>query len=760
MITCRQNRGGRVYLRADLSSPGISGRLRGGRCMTKQRVPILPTPTPLTQAVPAAGAAGPGITPSESNSWVGGEARPLQLLRHGQGVVQREGGDSSRTSSQVHQAADAGLSGRGGSLPFLSQIQASFGKHDVSTVSAHTDDRAAAASHTIGARAFARGDQVAFGATPDLHTAAHEAAHVVQQREGVHLKGGVGEAGDAYEQHADQVADRVVQGESAQHLLDIGPTRGGQGDALQMDGGLTDEQYAAAVARTKTLVGKWCEVDKNGAMGIDPHNIDKRTGAWGRTGSFFKPGTKVFAVGMVASDGAIQGNVAQLKGGQLQGFQSSWFNHYELVPSTAPAEVSTQVKNTLAKDKTSLSSPEEVKNTQKRDAGMKQISGAKSFGVDFTKAAGALLDAVVPQPGDKSKVQLNFNIPAGNLPGTFISGQFTLEAERTQAEPGKPATAQTKVRTEVGIGVMTKADLWLVEVFAKAMLFGYMEAQGDNGFEVFRLYDLIMYKAVAAVSQAAADCVWGKGLPEAVRKDVVKGSDDKDDYVEGGFAGEFSVGASAKVGSQDRSVTGSRRASAGSKYYAADPNKAKKTSSVKTTLGLSIGDWGGEAYIDEKSEQGQGSGGEVAISASRMIELGSFAEMVGDSRKFAELAGQQLSMIAGQTVKLINGVSALQNKQATKGQTVGALVGMVGSFSMSSGLAKTAAIEKLKGARGIVGKVGQKFTIKISWGMGSPTRVEISLDRASLMERGKNANDPIYVAIENISNIFYKSWSF
>jgi hypothetical protein len=52
-----------------------------------------------------------------------------------------------------------------------------------------------------------------------LHTAAHEAAHIVQQRQGVHLKGGVGEVGDAYEQHADAVADRVVAGQSAADLL-------------------------------------------------------------------------------------------------------------------------------------------------------------------------------------------------------------------------------------------------------------------------------------------------------------------------------------------------------------------------------------------------------------------------------------------------------------------------------------------------------------------------------------------------------------
>ena len=53
-----------------------------------------------------------------------------------------------------------------------------------------------------------------------MHTAAHEAAHVVQQRGGVQLKSGVSQSGDVYEQHADAVADLVVRGQSAQPLLD------------------------------------------------------------------------------------------------------------------------------------------------------------------------------------------------------------------------------------------------------------------------------------------------------------------------------------------------------------------------------------------------------------------------------------------------------------------------------------------------------------------------------------------------------------
>jgi len=55
------------------------------------------------------------------------------------------------------------------------------------------------------------GDRVAFQQTPDLHTTAHEAAHVVQQRSGVAPVGGVGQDGDTCERQADSIADRVAR---------------------------------------------------------------------------------------------------------------------------------------------------------------------------------------------------------------------------------------------------------------------------------------------------------------------------------------------------------------------------------------------------------------------------------------------------------------------------------------------------------------------------------------------------------------------
>lgn len=162
------------------------------------------------------------------------QAKALQLLGEGGGV---------------HQAAAHGISGSSGNLPHLDTIQQSFGRHDVSSVQAHVGGRAAEASSAMGAEAYATGNNVAFASSPSLHTAAHEAAHVVQQRGGVQLKGGVGQVGDVYERHADQVADLVVQGKSAESLLDAyaggsggGATSGGpvQRRVLLRSEGLAD----------------------------------------------------------------------------------------------------------------------------------------------------------------------------------------------------------------------------------------------------------------------------------------------------------------------------------------------------------------------------------------------------------------------------------------------------------------------------------------------------------------------------------------
>lgn len=190
------------------------GHARAGAGRTTEGLTTRPTTERRRVAPLQASGAGPiAALPwhgAYDDCWALMSGHPMQARSEGGGDL--AGGD-------VQQVAARGVAGAGAALPHLDAIQRSFGDHDLGAVRAHVGGDAAVAAQAIGATAYATGVDVAFASAPDLHLAAHEAAHVVQQRAGVHLRGGVGAAGDAYEQHADAVADRVVAGLPATDLL-------------------------------------------------------------------------------------------------------------------------------------------------------------------------------------------------------------------------------------------------------------------------------------------------------------------------------------------------------------------------------------------------------------------------------------------------------------------------------------------------------------------------------------------------------------
>lgn len=124
---------------------------------------------------------------------------------------------SAENNADPTSIAARGVEGPGDRLPFHDEIQRAFGAHDISGIRAHVGGAGADASRALGAEAYAHGNNIAFAAQPSLHLAAHEAAHVVQQRAGVAFKNS--EPGDEFEEHANAVADTVVRGHSAEPLL-------------------------------------------------------------------------------------------------------------------------------------------------------------------------------------------------------------------------------------------------------------------------------------------------------------------------------------------------------------------------------------------------------------------------------------------------------------------------------------------------------------------------------------------------------------
>jgi len=144
-----------------------------------------------------------------------------QLQRSAAGAPEpaRGGGASDE------QVAAAGTAGATSAYPHRATIESLFGKSV--TAVAHTDGAAQSASRELGADGFAYGGHVAFASPePNLFVAAHEAAHTVQDSRSVQAFGGRG-GGDPYEAHADAVAQRVVDGQSAADLLAPGAGAGG-----------------------------------------------------------------------------------------------------------------------------------------------------------------------------------------------------------------------------------------------------------------------------------------------------------------------------------------------------------------------------------------------------------------------------------------------------------------------------------------------------------------------------------------------------
>jgi hypothetical protein len=195
--------------------------------------------------------------------------------------------------------AARGVSGGGGPLPHLDTIQRAFGGHDVSDVQAHVGGGAAEASDAIGAEAYATGNQVAFASSPTLHTAAHEAAHVVQQRAGVALDGGMDRPGDAYERRADEVADRVVAGGNAADLLPAaGAHAAHAGEAVQRR-----DKKPKPKKGPKLITNEWVLLDSNSPVfhettedsdGDPATKEEKRT--FEKTGEVLKGKERIFRV--------------------------------------------------------------------------------------------------------------------------------------------------------------------------------------------------------------------------------------------------------------------------------------------------------------------------------------------------------------------------------------------------------------------------------------------------------------------------------
>ncbi|MBE7451367.1 MAG: DUF4157 domain-containing protein [Kofleriaceae bacterium] len=134
-----------------------------------------------------------------------------------------EAGTAGGRAEVIHAAAADGVATPTTALPYQAELTRSFGPaHDLTSIRAHVGGAAEQSARTMGAQAYATGQDVVLPADPSLQLVAHEVTHVLQQRRGVQLLGGVGEVGDPHEREADEVAAAVARGEAVGDTLATG----------------------------------------------------------------------------------------------------------------------------------------------------------------------------------------------------------------------------------------------------------------------------------------------------------------------------------------------------------------------------------------------------------------------------------------------------------------------------------------------------------------------------------------------------------
>ncbi|MGB8908522.1 MAG: DUF4157 domain-containing protein [Candidatus Cybelea sp.] len=157
--------------------------------------------------------------------------------------------------------ARQGVSGEPSPFPHLAEIQRSFGGlFDLRTARAHIDPAAVRSSQSLRAQAYTVGSDVAFAEPPSLETAAHEAAHVAQNRGNRAPTCGISRSGDFREAAAETIARRAASGASAADLVSRqSPGNGARiqrQEAPEIGPPTLDQAYQTALADSRAT-GNW-----------------------------------------------------------------------------------------------------------------------------------------------------------------------------------------------------------------------------------------------------------------------------------------------------------------------------------------------------------------------------------------------------------------------------------------------------------------------------------------------------------------------
>jgi hypothetical protein len=361
----------------------------------------------------------------------------------------------------------------------------------------------------------------------------------------------------------------------------------------------------------------------------------------------------------------------------------------------------------------------------------------------FYRTAGALIDVLLPNEGDKGKLQLNLNIPVDQTGTVRVAFEFIAEAERD--ENG------VKGKIQVGGGVQARQEIdayfFTADVFARAMVFGYIEASGDNGEQMWRLMALGIQNRIDAVSSRVADAVFERRQIEA----TIRGMDDND-YVETGMGVSVSAGVGISTpdgngGEDTRGAGAGVTAQSGTRLESNGRGglRARDTEQVEVALQGNCAPFGLEGKIVNKWLDDRYNALEVEVAGEASLGGEELTEVLVGGRWLSGMIGTVQGMIT-------RGSGMVQDGDARR--QIGSMAQFVGRNSGVGVLAEAASARAIDRLSSMGASLGHKLSVKGTWERGKGFGLEINLERTSNIEIGDSPRDTVYVLLENVQRVF------
>jgi hypothetical protein len=249
------------------------------------------------------------------------------------------------------------------------------------------------------------------------------------------------------------------------------------------------------------------------------------------------------------------------------------------------------------------------------------LGDVSSFGA-LTDAAGTLVEALVPNPGDQCQLTIAANIPVDQSGTVKVGCTYVAKVEHDDGGAG------FKLRADVMLNVIASQQGtifgYTVEAFAKAGAGGYIEAFGDSGAECFRLLGLALQTSISGANEDVADWIFGESYAEDTLAQM-----DPDDYVEVGLQVGVSAGMGVTGGRDGSDMDGGPKLQSGINHQegivlrnedgALDLSQVGRTTGVIT---LEAGPFGGELKVEVKAGEGNVFlGGKIEGSGTAQLSL-------------------------------------------------------------------------------------------------------------------------------------------